>query len=83
MVEDTINVIRKAEHKAEHLMDSDTKKTEEEKTLEEARRVTEQAAMTALHTTLKWGHQAANKASHTAQKWGENLISNVEKEVEK
>ena len=83
MVEDTINVVRKAEHKAEHLMDSETKKTEEEKTLEEVRHVTEQAAMATLHASLKWGNQAANKTSHTAQKWGENLITNVDKEIEK
>lgn len=83
MVEDTINVIRKAEHKAEHLMDSDNKKTEEEKTLEEAKRLTEQATMATLHTALKWSNQATNKTSNTAQKWGEKLISNIDKEVEK
>ena len=63
MVENTIHSVLKAEHEMEHLVESSTGGSQDatEREFHEIRRVTEQAALTAIKATENWGKDAINK----------------------
>lgn len=81
MVENTMRSVLKAEHQLEHLAESSTggSADETEKEFKEMRRITEQAALTALKSTETWGRQALNK---TKEAWGNQASGKLKEHVE-
>jgi vacuolar-type H+-ATPase subunit H len=63
MVEDTMRSILKAEHQLENMVESSTDGSPDstEKEFHELRRITEQAALSAVKATENWGKQALAK----------------------
>lgn len=64
MVEETLRSAIKAEHKLEHLVESADGHSQDdtEKAFHEMRHLTEQAALSAIKGTEKWGKEALTKA---------------------
>lgn len=79
MVEETIKVARKVEHEAEQMMNEGTSKTEEEKVLDESKKVVEQAAIMAAHAAHSWGNRAIHKSNSI--NWGDNSPHKNDKEI--
>lgn len=63
MVEETMRSLLKAEHQLENMVESSTDGSTDstEREFQELRRVTEQAALTAVKATENWGKDAINK----------------------
>lgn len=70
MVEKTLRTAINAEHKIEGIVESSTDGSADatEKEFQQIRRLTEQAALSAIKTTENWGKNALNKAKeHTEE----------------
>ena len=69
MVEDTLRSAIKVEHKLEHLAQSAEggSQDDSEKAFHEMRHLTEQAALSAIKETEKWGKEALSKAKEFAE----------------
>lgn len=70
MAENTIRSVLQAEHKLEHLVEESQNSSPDatEKEFRELRRVTEQAALSAVKVTDKWGKEALTKfREHTEE----------------
>ena len=61
MVSKALQTISKAEKEIEHMVNQDGQQDPSEQALNEVRRVTEQAAFSAIRATENWGKKALEK----------------------
>lgn len=74
MVSDTLRTISKAEKELEHMANNGQPQDDTEKTLNEMRRVTEQAAFSAIRSAETWGKAALEGTKDKAKEITEEII---------